>query len=158
MPQASIMLFCSIEMEHVMPQLLQHIDAIAREKNRDVLFIHFEHYQEDGEGDDPIRSIVLDWLDDHEIVYQPCMGLEQEGYIDTYAGDIYVDLAVDEEDASYRELCEYLEDDEGNMRLDGVLFFVLSLEIAQELEDERKTQSHNYVAFFEVITELIQFA
>lgn len=120
-----------------MPQLLQHIDAIAREKNRDVLFLHFEHYQEDGEGDDPIRSIVLAWLEDHEIEYVPCMGLEQEGFVDTYAGDIYIDLAVDEQDETYRELCEYLEDDEGNMLLDGVLFFVLSLEIAQELEADR---------------------
>ncbi|QIO08346.1 hypothetical protein G8D99_04475 [Acinetobacter lanii] len=124
-------------MEQIMPQLLQHIDAIAREKNRDVLFLHFEHYQEDGEGDDPIRSIVLAWLEDHEIEYQPCMGLEQEGFVDTYVGDIYVDLAVDEDDATYRELCEYLEDDEGNMLLDGVLFFVLSLELAQELESDR---------------------
>lgn len=120
-----------------MPQLLQHIDAIAREKNRDVLFLHFENYQEDGEGDDPIRSIVLAWLEDHEIEYLACMGLEQEGFVDTYAGDIYIDLAIDEDNATYRELCEYLEDDEGNMLLDGVLFFVLSLEIAQELEADR---------------------
>lgn len=120
-----------------MPQQLQHIDAIAREKSRDVLFLHFENYQQDGEGDDPIRSIVLAWLEDHEIEYLPCMGLAQEGFVDTYAGDIYIDLAINEDDATYRELCEYLEDDEGNMLLDGVLFFVLSLEIAQELEADQ---------------------
>lgn len=117
-----------------MPELLKHIDAISREKNRDVLFIHFENYEEDDQGDDPIRSIVLAWLEDHEIEYQPCMGLEQEGYVDTYAGDIYIDLALDETDPRYQELSEYLEDDEGNMRLDGVLFFVLSLETALEIE------------------------
>lgn len=119
-----------------MPQVLKHIDAIAREKNRDVLFIHFENYQEDGEGDDPIRQIVLDWLEDHEIAYLPCMGLEQEGFFDVYSGDIYIDLAVDEDDSNYRELCEYLEDDEGNMLLDGVLFFVLALDVALELEKD----------------------
>lgn len=119
-----------------MPQVLKHIDAIAREKNRDVLFIHFENYQEDGEGDDPIRQIVLDWLEDHEIAFQPCMGLEQEGFFDVYSGDIYIDLAVDEDDSNYRELCEYLEDDEGNMLLDGVLFFVLALDVALELEKD----------------------
>lgn len=117
-----------------MPELLKHIDAISREKNRDVLFIHFENYEEDDQGDDPIRSIVLAWLEDHEIEYQACMGLEQEGYVDTYAGDIYIDLALDETDPRYQELSEYLEDDEGNMRLDGVLFFVLSLETALEIE------------------------
>lgn len=119
-----------------MPQVLKHIDAIAREKNRDVLFIHFENYQEDGEGDDPIRQIVLDWLEDHEIAFQPCMGLEQEGFFDVYSGDIYIDLAVNEDDSNYRELCEYLEDDEGNMLLDGVLFFVLALDVALELEKD----------------------
>lgn len=117
-----------------MPELLKHIDAISREKNRDVLFIHFENYEEDDKGDDPIRSIVLAWLEDHEIEYHACMGLEQEGYVDTYAGDIYIDLALDETDPRYQELSEYLEDDEGNMRLDGVLFFVLSLETALEIE------------------------
>lgn len=126
-----------------MPQVLKHIDAIAREKNRDVLFIHFENYQENGEADDPIRSIVLDWLEDHEIAFQPCMGLEQEGFFDVYSGDIYIDLAVDEQDSNYREICEYLEDDEGNMLLDGVLFFVLDLEIALELEADAQKRLLN---------------
>lgn len=122
-----------------MPKLLKHIDAIAREKNRDVLFLHFENYQEYEEGDDPIRAIVLDWLEDHDIAYEPCMGLLHEEYvIDTYAGDIYIDLAMDEDNELYRELSEYLEDDEGNMMLDGVLFFVLSLELALEVEAELK--------------------
>lgn len=117
-----------------MQPALQHIDAIAREKNRDVLFVHFENFEENDQGDDPIRSIVLAWLEDHEIAYQPCMGLEQEGYVDTYSGDIYIDIPFDETDPAYQELSEYLEDDEGNMRLDGVLFFVLSLELALEIE------------------------
>lgn len=119
-----------------MPHLIQHIDQIAREKGRDVLFIHFEHYEEAEDTDNPIRSIVLDWLEDHEIGYEPCMGLAEEGYTDVYCGDIYVDLAFDEFDPKYQELSEYLEDDQGNMRLDGVLFFVLSLELALEIERE----------------------
>ena len=119
-----------------MPQLIQHIDQIAREKNRDVLFIHFEHYEEAEDTDNPIRSIVLNWLEDHEIAYEPCMGLAEEGYTDVYCGDIYIDLPFDEYDPRYQELSEYLEDDQGNMRLDGVLFFVLSLELALEIEKE----------------------
>lgn len=120
-----------------MPQQLQHIDQIARDKNRDVLFLHFEHYQEDEAGDDPIREIVITWLEDHDIQFVPCMGLEQESLVDVYSGDLYIDLAVDEEDPIYQALCEYLEDDEGNMRLDGVLFFVLSLDLALEIDAER---------------------
>lgn len=124
-----------------MSELLQHIDAIAREKNRDVLFIHFENFEDNDQGDDPIRSIVLAWLEDHEIAYKPCMGLEQEGFIDTYSGDIYIDLPFDETDPTYQKLSEYLEDDEGNMMLDGVLFFVLSLETALEIEADALKQS-----------------
>lgn len=124
-----------------MPQVLKHIDAIAREKNRDVLFIHFEHYEltEEGEEEtDSVRDIVIAWLEDHGIGYEPCMGLEQEGFIDTYAGDIYIDLPFDESNPAYRELSLYLEDDQGNMMIDGVLFFVLSLELALEIEADRQ--------------------
>ena len=32
-----------------MPQVIQHIDAIAREKERDVLFVHFEDYEQGAE-------------------------------------------------------------------------------------------------------------
>lgn len=130
-----------------MPQLLQHIDAIAREKNRDVLFLHFENFEQDDQGDDPIRSIVLAWLEDHDIAYQPCMGLEQEGFIDTYSGDIYIDLPLDETDPTYQKLSEYLEDDEGNMMLDGVLFYVLSLETALDIEADALKQSDDNEGF-----------
>lgn len=130
-----------------MPQLLQHIDAIAREKNRDVLFVHFENFEEDDQGDDPIRSIVLAWLEDHDIAYEPCMGLEQEGFVDTYSGDIYIDLPFDETEPTYQKLSEYLEDDDGNMMLDGVLFYVLSLETALEIEADALKQSDEIESF-----------
>ena len=114
-----------------MSQPIPHIDAIAREKNRDVLFLHFE------DPDSPINEIVLAWLEDHEIAYADCLGLEEESLNDHELQHTYIDLAVDEEDALYRELCEYLEDDEGNMKLEGFLFFVLSLETALELVADR---------------------
>ena len=114
-----------------MSESLPYIDAIAREKNRDVLFIHFE------EPNSPIVEIVLAWLEDHEIGYSACLGLEEESLNDHELEHTYIDLAVDEEDPLYRELCEYLEDDDGKMKLDGVLFFVLSLETALELAADR---------------------
>ena len=114
-----------------MSQSLPYIDAIAREKNRDVLFVHFE------DPNSPICEIVLAWLEDHEIGYAACLGLEEESLHNHELEHTYIDLAVDEEDSTYRELCEYLEDDDGNMKLDGVLFFVLSLETALELAADR---------------------
>ncbi len=120
-----------------MPQLLQHIDAIAREKNRDVLFVHFENYEENEQNPDSYRQDVLSWLEQNDIPYEKCMGLEEEGSIDSYWGDIYIDVPFDLENEQYQILSDYLEDEEGVMKIEGVYFFVLYLETAIELQAER---------------------
>ena len=125
------------EMEYIMPQLLQHIDAIAREKNRDVLFVHFENYEENEQNPDSNRQDVLSWLEQNDIPYDKCMGLEEEGSIDSYWGDIYIDVPFDLENEQYQILSDYLEDEEGVMKIEGVYFFVLYLETAIELQAER---------------------
>ena len=125
------------EMEYIMPQLLQHIDAIAREKNRDVLFVHFEDYEENEQNPDSNRQDVLSWLEQNNIPYEKCMGLEEEGSIDSYWGDIYIDVPFDLENEQYHILSDYLEDEEGVMKIEGVYFFVLYLETAIELQAER---------------------
>ena len=125
------------EMEYIMPQLLQHIDAIAREKNRDVLFVHFENYEENEQNPDSNRQDVLSWLEQNDIPYEKCMGLEEEGSIDSYWGDIYIDVPFDLENEQYQILSDYLEDEEGVMKIEGVYFFVLYLETAIELQAER---------------------
>ena len=120
-----------------MPQLLQHIDAIAREKNRDVLFVHFEDYEENEQNPDSNRQDVLSWLEQNNIPYEKCMGLEEEGSIDSYWGDIYIDVPFDLDNEQYQILSDYLEDEEGVMKIEGVYFFVLYLETAIELQAER---------------------
>lgn len=120
-----------------MPKLLQHIDAIAREMNRDVLFVHFEKYEHNDENSNSHRQEVLTWLEENEIPYVPCMGLEQEGLVDSYLGDIYIDVPFDLDNSLYLQLSNYLEDKEGEMKIEGVLFFVLYLETAIEIEAER---------------------
>lgn len=120
-----------------MPQLMQHIDAIAREKNRDVLFVHFENYEENDQNLDSQRQNVLNWLEQNNIEYTPCMGFEEEGLIDSYLGDIYIDVPFDLENAQYQILSDYLEDEDGEMKIEGVYFFVLYLETAIEIEAER---------------------
>lgn len=120
-----------------MPQLLQHIDAISREKNRDVLFVHFENYEKDDQNPDSNRQKVLTWLEQNNISYVSCMGLEEEGLVDSYLGDIYIDIPFDLENQQYLLLSDYLEDEQGEMKIEGVFFFVLYLETAIELEAER---------------------
>lgn len=120
-----------------MPQLMQHIDAIAREKNRDVLFVHFENYEENEQNPDSNRQDVLSWLEQNDIPYEKCMGLEEESSIDSYWGDIYIDVPFDLENEQYQMLSDYLEDEHGEMKIEGVYFFVLYLETAIEIEAER---------------------
>ncbi len=123
-----------------MPQLMQHIDAIAREKNRDVLFVHFENYEhENAEAESyHLRQNLMEWLQQRQIAFAPCMGIEQPGVIESYSGDLYIDVPFDAANPSYQVVSEHLEDTEGNMKIPGVLFFVLSLETALEIEADRE--------------------
>ena len=121
-----------------MPMLIQHIDAIAREQKRDVLFLHFENYIEDKDLEDNARNTVLAWLDEQGIAYTPCMGIEDESLIDGYLGDVYLELPFDEQNAQYQLVQQHLEDEEGNMKIEDVFFFVLSLEVALEIEADRQ--------------------
>lgn len=119
-----------------MSALLRHIDAIAREQKRDVLFLHFENYLEDQEleDEDNVRTEVLEWLSQNQITYMPCMGIEGEDLIGSYLGDVYLDVPFDESNATYLKLSQYLEDEDGNMKIEGVFFFVLTLDVALEIQ------------------------
>ncbi|KGT48513.1 MULTISPECIES: hypothetical protein [Acinetobacter] len=123
-----------------MPQLLQHIDAIAREKGRDVLFVHFENYEHNNAEAESyhLRQNLMEWLQQKQITFTPCMGIEQPGVIESYSGDLYIDVPFDEVDSTYQILSDHLEDTEGEMKIPGVLFFVLSLETALEIEADRE--------------------
>ncbi|HCL58867.1 MAG TPA: hypothetical protein DHW80_03635 [Acinetobacter sp.] len=123
-----------------MPQHMQHIDAIAREKDRDVLFVHFENYEHENADADSyhLRQNLIEWLKQRQINFAPCMGIEQPGVIESYSGDLYIDVPFDEAHPIYQMVSEHLEDAEGEMKIPGVLFFVLSLETALEIEADRE--------------------
>ena len=123
-----------------MPQLLKHIDAIAREKDRDVLFVHFENYEHENADAESyhLRQNLMEWLEQRQINFAPCMGIEQPGVIESYSGDLYIDVPFDEANPIYQMVSEHLEDAEGEMKIPGVLFFVLSLETALEIEADRE--------------------
>ena len=125
-------------MDKLMPLLIDHIDALAREKNRDVLFVHFENYVEDKDLEDNARETLIAWLTENGIPFAPCMGIEDDEIINSYLGDIYIDVPFDEDNAQYQLLSEHLEDDEGNMKIEDVYFYVLSLEVALEIKADRQ--------------------
>ena len=125
-------------MEQILSQLLKHIDAIAREKNRDVLFVHFDHYIHPDRNADSVRQMLIGWLEQQGIAYMLCLGLDQTVHSEIYLGGLYLDVPFDLHHKTYQKLRGYLEDEQGNMKIEGIQFFVLSLGLALELESDGK--------------------
>ncbi len=131
-----------------MPQLLEHIDAIARKKQRDILFVTFEpratiylgEYigrdileEEPNNYDyesDPKRTEVCQWLDDHKISWQECGHFASECGWMSYCGQIYIDVPYDKNNAEYQLLEAYFEYPDGSPRMKNIVLYCLALEIA----------------------------
>ena len=126
-----------------MPQLLKHIDRIAREKQRDVLYVQFhdpdwqwEEFSEflstfDYKESLP-RKTVLEWLPANDIPFFPCGGIANERTMIAYMGQLYIDVPFDESNPIYRRLAEFLEYPEGGMKIPGVFFCAVSLNCAMQ--------------------------
>lgn len=118
-----------------MPELIEHIDAIARKKQRDVLSIRF-YMREAIRGydyrKDPERQRVTDWLDENGIAWQPCGPVANENAMQAYRGDIYVDVPFEASDAQFQKLQAYLEHPDGTMRHPSVTFEYYPLALAMK--------------------------
>lgn len=120
-----------------MPLLIEPIDAIARQKQRDVLFVEFQPRNEDKSlfhshdwEDDPKRQALIKWLDQQAIAWCCCSAFASEDSFDSYQGQIYIDLPMDETNPRYCQLRDHLEHPDGSMRDEQVCFYVLPLEAA----------------------------
>ncbi len=122
-----------------MPQLIQHIDQIGREKQRAVLYLTFNPPATDEDDfwgtdvdweNDAMRRQVIAWLVEHQINYQPCDAVASENCMVSYQGQIYVDVPYDETDKQYQLVRGYLENPDGTMIFATVTFWVLPLENA----------------------------
>ncbi|EIM99272.1 hypothetical protein WQE_19989 [Paraburkholderia hospita] len=120
-----------------MPRTIQHIDAIARRKQRDALFVTFFddpnrerspfHWEVH-----PARAAIIEWLDAHGYVWEPCGEVASETVMRSYRGSIYIDVPFDSDNASYRALEAFLEYPDGSLRMPHMRFLVIDLEYAQE--------------------------
>ena len=122
-----------------MPQLIEYLDKIARVKQRavlslsfideameldDILEMDFEHYK-------PFMEVTA-WLDANGIQWQPCA--LQSGIASSCR--IYVDVPFDEADPLYQKLAGYLENPDGSMKIEGVKFFYMKLEMAMQFAEQ----------------------
>ncbi len=117
-----------------MPQLIEHVDAIARRLGRDVLFVEFGQPDPGSASvayqDDPSRHALLAWLDANAIAWAPAGAIASETRLDSYRGQIYIGLPYEESDPRYCQLRDHLENPDGTMRDSHVTFYVISLQLA----------------------------
>jgi hypothetical protein len=114
-----------------MPQLIQHIDAIARSKQRDVLTIEFDFNNSSFKTHwlaHEARKTICDWLDANGIPFYPCGHFANETSIRRYQGQIYLDIPYDQTDTNFRKVQQFLENSDGSAKFEGVLFNYYSLE------------------------------
>lgn len=134
-----------------MPMLIEHIDAIARQKGRDVLFLDFpaEHGDDPFEEFDvdwkniPIRQQIIAWLEQNQIGWSHCGYFADENSMGDYQGRIYIDVPFDTNDPIYQKLSGYLETPEVEIKFAGVNFCYLPLATAM------KNAHHDEPGFWE---------
>lgn len=125
--------------------LIEHIDAIARQKQRDVLYVEFhppvagsvndEEIVDQGDFDWktlPIRQQIIDWLDAQGIGWKPCGLFVNACVMMGYHGQIYIDLPFDEALPAFQSLQALLELPDGSMRFPDATFYCCTLELAME--------------------------
>lgn len=131
-----------------MPHIIEHIDAIARRKQRDALFVTF---CDDPLGESspycweehPAREAIISWLDARGYGWNLCGEVASERVMRSYRGSIYIDVPFDRDDLAYRELEAFLEFEDGSLRLPHMRFLVIDLEHA------RKNAHHDEPGFWE---------
>lgn len=130
-----------------MPQLIDHIDAIARKQRRDVLYLTFHEqarcasesedddipwFSEYDWREDNLRTTVCEWLTEHNITWQKCGHVASENMMLSYQGQIYLDAPYDENDPTYQIVRDYLENADGSMKFPTVKFWYLPLGVAMQ--------------------------
>ena len=118
-----------------MPQLIEYLDKIARDKQRDVLSISFldasmeldDILDIDFDQYKPLLEVTA-WLDENGIQWQPCC-LQNSIVIQ---GHIYVDVPFDEADPVYQKLAGHIENPDGSMKISSVTFQYMPLSAAME--------------------------
>lgn len=132
-----------------MPQHIQYIDKICREKQRDVLYLTFDKqvFSNPNWSSWQSRKDIIDWLEQNHISHSLCGEMASEHVFSSYRGQIYIDVPYDENDADFVKLSNYLEHPDGSCKIEGVIFCYLPFEHAI------KNQHHDEPGFWEKLME-----
>lgn len=134
-----------------MPQLIKHIDQIAREKNRDVLTVEFHDRASGFKLDyrqNESRKTILDWFIANDIPHCECGPYASETRMESYRGQIYIDIPYDKSDLLYQKLESFLENPDGSMKFKEAWFR------GYYLEDCQQNAHHDEPGFWDSVVEL----
>ncbi|CAB3795228.1 hypothetical protein LMG28614_04128 [Paraburkholderia ultramafica] len=131
--------------------LIDHIDAIARLKGRDVVYVTFpacaNWFDIDVRNVDwnnyAPRDAIISWLNKNRIGWVPCANFANENLMESYAGQIYIDVPFDPDDETYRKVQEFLENPDGTAKIEGVEFWYVPLAMAM------KNKHHDHPGFWD---------
>jgi len=126
-----------------MPSVIEYIDAIARQKKRDVLYVQFHRWEETPRGGRklvtrgdwrtlPARKQIIEWLDANDIGWSCCGQYAILNFEIAYLGQVYIDIPYDKASSEYRKLEAFLENPDGSARIPGASFCYLPYEVAME--------------------------
>ena len=122
-----------------MPQAIEHIDKIARDKGRSVLYLTFDVIKQNSRtirerrklrhhllgnmwlhkdeyqfyndyNDNPNRQIIIDWLEENNIKYELCGDFASENGFRSYTGQIYLDFPYDETNEDYQKFANFYKE------------------------------------------------
>jgi hypothetical protein len=132
-----------------MPQHIQYIDKICRDKQRDVLYLTFDKqvFPNPDWSSWQSRKDIIHWLQQNNIGHSPCGDVASEHVFSSYKGQIYIDVPYDENDSNFLKLSKYLEHPDGSCKIEGVNFCYLPFEHAM------KNQHHDEPGFWERLME-----
>lgn len=111
-----------------MPQLIRNIDEIAKEKQRDVLFIGPENlYFPSWWPDDEACQELISWLDQNSVDWEFCAPPRSSSFEVMGGGEyVYVDIPFITGDVKYDEFSKFVGDDsDGVTKWEGIKLFCL---------------------------------
>lgn len=114
-----------------MPKLLHHIDEIACQRQHDVIFVEFHHFDSKRPQDyltNASRTEIVNWLTDNKIPHWECSSMPSGFGSVRYRGEIYIDVPYNREDSLYLKIESFLENSDGTMRFKNALFRGVTLE------------------------------
>ena len=116
--------------------IIRPIDAIARDKKRDVIHLSFEpaagYPRRTQMRRDSRWLAVTAWLEEHGIEFEPCADLAgEDGFVSgRYGGRLYIDLPMDMNNAQFMDFSMRLRRKEKPLGLPGVVPNVTHLHAA----------------------------